>query len=150
MQWNRPHGPLLNIEAIFPGMRVYPSYMMTSSNGNIFPRYWPFARGIHRSSVNSPHKGQWRGALMFSMICAWINDWVNNREAGDLRRHRAHYDVIVMEPEIICLRARLEIFLPRSNNIMAMKYTGVVCILFSCGYIISSYCNPTMRFSMSV
>ena len=35
------------------------------------------------------------GALMFSLICVWINDWVNNREAGDLRRHRAHYDVIV-------------------------------------------------------
>ena len=45
---------------------------------------------------NSPHKGQWRGALMFSLICARINGWVNNREAGDLRRHRAHYDVIVM------------------------------------------------------
>ena len=60
------------------------------------PRYWPFVRGIHRSPVNSPHKGQWRGALMFSLICARINDWVNNREAGDLRRYRAHYDVIVM------------------------------------------------------
>ena len=46
--------------------------------------------------VNSPHKGQWRGALMFSLICTRINDWVNNREAGDLRRHRGHYDVIVM------------------------------------------------------
>ena len=44
-----------------------------------FPRYWPFVRGIHRSPVNSPHKGQWRGDLMFSLICAWINDWVNNR-----------------------------------------------------------------------
>ena len=41
-------------------------------------------------------KGQWRRALMFSLICARINSWVNNREAGDLRRHRAHYDVIVM------------------------------------------------------
>ena len=39
-----------------------------------FPRYWPFVRGIHRSPVNSPHKGQWRGALMFSLICVWIND----------------------------------------------------------------------------
>ena len=68
--------------------------MMTSSNGNIFPRYWPLVRGIHRSPVNSPHKGQWRGALMFSLICVWINGWVNNREAGDLRRYRAHYDVI--------------------------------------------------------
>ena len=47
--------------------------------------------------VNSPHKGQWRGALMFSLICARINDWVNNREAGDLRRHRGHYDLSVMD-----------------------------------------------------
>ena len=62
----------------------------------LFPRYWPFVQGIHRSTVNSPHKGQWRGALMFSLICVWINGWVNNREAGDLRRHGAHYDVIVM------------------------------------------------------
>ena len=61
-----------------------------------FPRHWPFVRWIHRSPVNSPHKGQWCGALMFSLICVWINDWVNNREAGDLRRHLAHYDVIVM------------------------------------------------------
>ena len=49
-----------------------------------------------KSPVNSPHKGQCRGALMFSLICVWINGWVNNREAGDLRRHRAHYDVTVM------------------------------------------------------
>ena len=49
-----------------------------------FPCYWPFVRGIHRSAVNSPHKGQWRGTLMFSLICAWISSWVNNREAGDL------------------------------------------------------------------
>ena len=61
-----------------------------------FPHYWPFVRGIHRSPVNSPHKGQWRGALMFSLICAWINGSVNNREAGDLRRHHVHYDVTVM------------------------------------------------------
>ena len=50
-----------------------------------FSAYCPFVRGIH--------KGQWRGALMFSVICVWINNWVNNREAGDLRRHRGHYDV---------------------------------------------------------
>ena len=61
-----------------------------------FPRYWPFVRGIHRSPVNSPYKGQWCGALMFSFICAWINGWANIREAGDLRPHRAHYDIIVM------------------------------------------------------
>ena len=62
-----------------------------------FPRYWPFVRGIHRSPVNSPHKGQWRRALMFSLICAWINGWANNGDAGDLRRHRAHHDVMVMK-----------------------------------------------------
>ena len=62
-----------------------------------FPRYWLFMRGIRRSPVNSPHKGQWCGALMLSLICVRMNGWVNNREAGDLRRHRAHYDVTVME-----------------------------------------------------
>ena len=44
---------------------------MTSSNGNIF-------------------------RLLFCLICAWTNGWVNNRDAGDLRRHRAHYDITVM------------------------------------------------------
>ena len=61
-----------------------------------FSRFWPFVRGIHRSPVNSPHKGQWRGPLMFSLICVWVTVWVNNREAGDLRRHRDHFDVVVM------------------------------------------------------
>ena len=50
-----------------------------------FPRYWHFVRGIHRSSVDSPHKGQWRGALMLSLISAWTITWANNRDAGDLR-----------------------------------------------------------------
>ena len=61
-----------------------------------FPRYWPFVRRINRSPVNPPHKGQWRGDLVFSLICAWINAWVSNRQAGDLGRYRVHYDVIVM------------------------------------------------------
>ena len=61
-----------------------------------FPRYWPFVRGIPRSPVNSQQKGHWRGALVFSLICAWINVCVNNREAGDFRRCGAHYDVTVM------------------------------------------------------
>ena len=50
--------------------------------------------------VTSPHKGQWHGALMFPLIFAWINGWVNNREAGELRRHLGHYDVIVMQMPI--------------------------------------------------
>ena len=86
-----------------------------------FPRYWPFVRGIHRSPVNSPHKGQWRGALMFSLICTWINGWVNNGEAGDLRRHRVHYDVTIM----VCRDHRYDF---ESNLI---SYMSVICIGFS-------------------
>ena len=41
-----------------------------------FPRYWPFVWGIHRSPANPPHKGQWRGALVFSLNCTRINGWV--------------------------------------------------------------------------
>ena len=44
-----------------------------------FPCYWPFVRGNHRSPVDFPHKVQYRGALMFSLICAWSNGWANNR-----------------------------------------------------------------------
>ena len=61
-----------------------------------FPLYWPFVWGIHQSPVNSHHIGQWRGTLMFPLICAWTTGWVNNRDAGDLRRHRDYYDVTVM------------------------------------------------------
>ena len=82
-----------------------------------FPRCWPFVLGIHRSPVNSPHKGQWRGALMFSLICAWINRWVNNREAGDLRRYRAHYDVIVMIQDYCYISQE-----PMSSRINSTKY----------------------------
>ena len=76
--------------------------MMTLSKWRHFPRYWSFVRRIYRSPVNSPHKGQWRWALVFSLICAWINGCVNNREAGDLRHHRAHYFVTVMISAILC------------------------------------------------
>ena len=49
--------------------------------------------------------GQWRRALMFSLICVWIYHWVNNRETGDLRCNRTHYDVTVMTNRnpIICI-----------------------------------------------
>ena len=65
--------------------------------------------------VNSPHKGQWRGALMFSLICTSIKGWVNNREAGELRRHSAHYDVIVM----------------LSTNIMIFYWYYYICTVVS-------------------
>ena len=65
-----------------------------------------FSASLAICAVNSPvpgefpHKGQWRGAMMFSLIYVWINDWVNDREAGDLRHYRAHYDVTVMSIEM--------------------------------------------------
>ena len=70
--------------------------MMTSSNGNIFH----FTDPLWGEFTDHPwiplHKCQWRGALMFSLICAWTNGWANNWDAGDLRRHLAHYVAIVM------------------------------------------------------
>ena len=56
-----------------------------------FPRHWSFVRGIHRWSVVSTHKGQWRGTEMFFFDLRLKNGCANNRVDGDLRRHRAHY-----------------------------------------------------------
>ena len=74
--------------------------MMTSSNKNIF-RVTGHLCGEFTGHRNSPHKGQWRSALMFSLICAWINGWVNNGKAGDFRHHRAQYNVIVLQRKCI-------------------------------------------------
>ena len=113
-------------------------------------RYWPFVRWIHRSPVNSPHKGQWRGALLFSLICTRINGWVNNDEAGDLRRHSAHYDVTVIHfsnASPVCIQVpvqyalsyyRLNIYCQRidtwtngrhfakTNNLTKLKYFQMI------------------------
>ena len=89
-----------------PGLNVpctsfIPNHSLSNDHADVikwkyFPRYWPFVRGIHRSPVNSHHKGQWCGTLMFSLICAWTNGWVNNRYACDLKRHCAHCNVTLM------------------------------------------------------
>ena len=65
------------------------NHMMTS-NGNIFRVIGP----LWGESID--HRGQWGGALMFSLICTWTDGWANTRDAGDLRRHRALYEVFVM------------------------------------------------------
>ena len=77
--------------------------------------------GIHRSPVNSPHKGQWRGALIFFLIYVWINGWVNNREAGDLRRHRGHYDVYICESRSVHLHIDGLVQEKRNANVLAME-----------------------------
>ena len=89
------HDALLDAEV---SVGIHPSMSMHDDviKWKHFPRYWPFVRGIHRSPVNSTHKGQWRGALMLPLICVWTNAWVNNRDAGDLRPYRVHFDVTVM------------------------------------------------------
>ena len=71
-------------------------YIMTSSKWKHFPQSWPFVREVHLSPVDSHHRGQWRGVLVFFLICFWTNGWVRNRDTCDLRRHRAHYEVTVM------------------------------------------------------
>ena len=76
---------------------------------------------IHRSPVNCPHKGQWCRALMFCLICAWINDWINNREACDLRYHHAHYDITVMRMKYCIFQSK--------NNTMR---TDCILILAHC------------------
>ena len=64
---------------------------------NHCPNYWPFVRGIHWSLVDFP-KASDTELWCFFFICAWTNVWTNNRDAGDLRRHSAHYDVTVINP----------------------------------------------------
>ena len=96
-----------------------------------FPRYWPFMREIHRSPVDSPHKSQWHGALMFSLVCAWTNDWANSRDAGDLRLHHAHYDVPVM---LFSQVKNKEIIMPPVSDLLFVDLSdsnihNTVCLL---------------------
>ena len=71
-------------------------FMMTSSNANIFSVTGPLCgeftgpRWIPRTKASDAE------LWCFLWSAHWINGWVNNGEAGDLRRHRAHYDVIIM------------------------------------------------------
>ena len=76
----------------------------------IFSALLAICAGNSPVPVNSPHKGQWRGALMFTLICVRINGWVNNRETDDLRRNRGHYGVIVMPPMLFLLTFRVKIY----------------------------------------
>ena len=87
-----------------------------------FPRYWPFVRGFYRSPVNSPHKGQWRGAFgVFFDLC--LNKRFSKQTRGDLRRHSAHCDVIAMwlyqyiQPPKICQFDDLLMFLSVHRNL---------------------------------
>ena len=98
-----------------------------------FPRSWPFVRGIHRSTVNSPHKGQWRGALMFSLISTWINAWVNNHKSGKLRRHHGHYDVTVINMHVMTMKFKeiISLHTLTSTEFIALKARWCGASVFS-------------------
>ena len=89
----------------------------------------------HHRPLDSPHEGQWRGALMFSLICAWINRWVNNGEVGDLRRHRTHYDVTVMRWPMPC----------KASHKIVPRHIGTTHVKF----VISKYFQYSRLLSMS-
>ena len=114
-----------------------------------FPRYWPFVRRSHRSPVNSPRIGQWRGALMFSLICAWINDWANNRDASDLRGHRAHYDVAAMK--MLAIGSGLNMI--TVGGLKEASFTdfleNYICILIQISFHINSNINTPDFASLS-
>ena len=77
------------------------------------------SQNLSNSPVNSPHNGQWRAALMSSLICTWINGSVYHRETVDLRRRRAHYDVTVMMASVYVTRPQ------RANVDMAMWWNEI-------------------------
>ena len=94
--------------------------------------------GIHQFPVNSPHKGQWGGALMLSLICIWLNGWVNNHEAGNLRHYRAHYDVSVMNCQTDVIHAFHEFIyiyklaiMYTTNEILHITEPSSICALQS-------------------
>ena len=92
-QWSAKYGSRCEISEVIINLFDYAWWRHQMET---FSALLALCAGNSPVPVNSTHKGQWRGALMFTLICAGINDWVNNREAGDLRRHLDHYDVSVM------------------------------------------------------
>ena len=98
--------------------------MMTSSNGNVFRVAGPLCG-----------EGQWRGALIFSLICAWTTGWIKKGDAGDLRRHRAHYGVTVMYQTILRCTLTVITYMGFFKVFHNIKFgTGVNLPLANCIY----------------
>ena len=94
---NFPHkGPVTRKIFQFNGVIVYLPYTHDVIKWKYFPRYWPFVQGILPVTDEFPAQRPVTRASMFSLIWPWINGYVNNREAGDFRRHRARYDIAVL------------------------------------------------------
>ena len=96
-------------------------------------KYFP-RTGHLCGEFTGPHKGQWRGALMSSLICVGINGWVNNRETGDLRRYRVYYGAIVMVTNITFKKHQLS---PRDTSVIHQHVCDAFWLLHIC------HCVPT-------
>ena len=120
--------------------------MMTSSNGNIFCVTGHLC-GEFTSHRWIPHtKASVSELWFFSLICAWINGWVNNGEAGDLRRHRAQYDCHCNDTPPLCSPR------PHTQQYWYVLHTVIIdtfdifalsayklCLVWKCNKIIESY-----------
>ena len=99
-------------------------YMMTSSNGNIF-RVTGLLCGEFTDPGEFPAQRPVTRSFDVFLIYARINDWVNNREAGDLRRHYGHYDVnLMISPRMIFMKEHIEIFKSFLLNIFILLFMG--------------------------
>ena len=108
---------------------ILSSGMVTSSNGSIFSVTGPlWGESTGNRSVDSPHKGQWRGALICSLNCAWTNNLANNRDAHDLRHRRVHYYVTVMR-----------FFQPWCNIIRGLSLPNILFVVFIYNELSSVY-----------
>ena len=99
-QWTSRHGWQGSWQVFLwkdPGFQIFsPRKSWWRYEMETFSALLAILRIIHRSPVDSPHKGQWHRALMFSVICSSTNGWANKRDTGDLRCHHTHYDITVM------------------------------------------------------
>ena len=103
--------------------------------------------------VNSPHRGQWRGALMFSLICTRIKDWVSNPEAGDLERHRGHYDVNVMNKNVLLTLTSMCLYMYKYMHIdpyvLSISICICICVIFILFYWFHYQC-PRRTWSLAL
>ena len=125
------YGPLWHVHMDFmygvcPGVFNTCIYMIMSSNRNTIRVTGHFVRGSHHSAVDSPHNGQWWGALMFSTMYAWTNSWASDQDVCDLRNHGTHFDISVMT---WCHKnySHLVFFIMTSSNGNIFHVTGPLC-----------------------
>ena len=106
--------------------------IMTSSNGNIFHVTCSLCE---EATGQSSHKVEWRGALIFSFICAWTNGWANNRDAGDWRRNCVHCDFTVMTHDLLLPLLSSHVLLLESTNFILFRSWIIIWTLLRLKWI---------------